>query len=124
MLEGAAFQCPWTHKPLMPQGFDLDHLIPLAAHLLSDLWNLVPSDPVHNQRVKRARLPDSARLHSALQALEQAYGLNGQQPSTGLVLQRDVLARFGGPLAAGALAQQVCGLADHGAEARNVPRNS
>lgn len=122
MLEGAVFHCPWTHKPLTPQSFDLDHLIPLAAHPINDLWNLVPSDPVHNQHVKRARLPDSARLHSALHTLEQTYGLYAQQPSTDLVLQRDVLARFGAPLAAGALAQQVCGLADHVAEARNVPR--
>ncbi|GGM16709.1 HNH endonuclease signature motif containing protein [Deinococcus aerophilus] len=122
MLEGAVFHCPWTHKSLTPQGFDLDHLIPLSAHPLNDLWNLVPSDPVHNQRVKRARLPDSARLHSALQALEQTYRLYGQQSSTGPVLRRDVLARFGVPLAAGALAQQVCGLVDHVAEARNVPR--
>lgn len=122
MLEGAVFHCPWTHKPLTSNSFDLDHLIPLAAQPINDLWNLVPSDPVHNQRVKRARLPDSARLHSALQALEQTYGLYGQQPSTGLVLQRDVLARFGVPLAAGALAQQVCVLVDHVADARNVPR--
>lgn len=122
MLEGAVFHCPWTHKLLTPSSFDLDHLIPLAAHPINDLWNLVPSDPVHNQHVKRARLPDSARLHSALHTLEQTYHLYGQQPSTGLVLRRDVLARFGLPLAPGALAQQVCGLADHVAEARNVPR--
>lgn len=122
MLDGAVFHCPWTHKPLTPNSFDLDHLIPLAAQPINDLWNLIPSDPVHNQHVKRARLPGAARLNSALRTLEQTYQLYGQQSSMGLVLQRDVLARFGLPLAPGPLAQRVCGLADHVAEARNVPR--
>ncbi|GGK38146.1 hypothetical protein GCM10008955_35060 [Deinococcus malanensis] len=122
MLEGAVFHCPWTHKLLTPSNFDLDHLIPLAAHPINDLWNLVPSDPVHNQHIKRARLPDSTRLHGALTALEQTYGVYDQQPLTGPVLRRDVLARFGFPLAPAALAEQVIGLANHMAEARNVPR--
>ncbi len=122
MLEGAVFHCPWTHQPLSPARFDLDHLIPIAAQPMNDLWNLVPSDPAHNQHIKRARLPDSARLHAALGPLEQTYRLYGQGPATALVLQRDVFARFGQPLTADALAVQVCDLAHHVAEARNIPR--
>ncbi len=122
MLEGVMFHCPWTHKLLTPSSFDLDHLIPLAAHPINDLWNLVPSDPVHNQHVKRARLPASPRLQGALAVLEQTYGVYDQQATTGPVLRRDVLARFGLSLAPGALAHQVIHLADHVAEARNLPR--
>ncbi|RJF75543.1 HNH endonuclease [Deinococcus cavernae] len=48
MLEGQTFRCPWTGQTLTPQRFDLDHLIPVSALPINELWNLLPSDPAHN----------------------------------------------------------------------------
>lgn len=122
MLGGITFHCPWTARPLDLNTFDLDHLIPLSAQPFHELWNLVPSDPVHNQHVKRARIPDAGRLQAAQGVLAQTYAAYGTQGPTDAVLRRDVASRFGALPESTALAQRVLALADHIADARNVPR--
>ena len=122
MLEGAVFHCPWTRVSLTRESFDLDHLIPLAAHPINELWNLLPCDRQHNRHVKRARVPDAAKLAEAVGTIESTYGLYAGHAVTGVVLQRDVEARFGVGLAPQPLAGAVVRLADHLAQARNLPR--
>ncbi|GGL11325.1 HNH endonuclease [Deinococcus radiotolerans] len=123
LLDGLPFTCPWTARPLGPDAFDLDHLIPVATHPISELWNLIPSDPRHNQHVKRDRIPDAGRLTQALPILSGTYATYGSAGALSPVLQRDVTARFGrwlpGPRE---LALEVVRLSEAVAQARNVPR--
>lgn len=51
MLEGQASHCPWTGVLLSPGAFDLDHIFPVSAHPIHELWNLMPSEPRHNMHV-------------------------------------------------------------------------
>ena len=95
LLEGTVFTCPWTEKPIRAgMGYDLDHLVPLAIYPTNELWNLLPSDPAFNKRVKRDRLPSASRLLQAQPHLTAAYGLYEQQATLGPVLREDVAARF------------------------------
>ena len=61
----AVFRCPWheSHKKIKEGiDFDLDHILPISAYAMNELWNLVPSDPVANQHVKGANLPSAKRF--------------------------------------------------------------
>lgn len=122
MLEGAVFRCPWTDLPLTPQRFDLDHLIPVAARPINELWNLLPSDPHHNSHVKRARIPSTQRLLEAQPRITLTYSHYAAWPPSQVVLARDTSLRFGEALEPQALVHAVTSLADLIAQARNVPR--
>jgi hypothetical protein len=43
MMEGRVFECPWTGHKLNSQNYDLDHLLPLSAYPINELWNLSSS---------------------------------------------------------------------------------
>ncbi|WP_353543609.1 HNH endonuclease [Deinococcus xinjiangensis] len=122
MLAGHNFQCPWTGLNLSPTRFDLDHLIPISAFPINELWNLLPSDPQHNSHVKRHRIPSVQRLQQALPLLSQTYQHLGQAGITSQVLTRDAQQRFGQGLTAPLLALAATDLADAVANSRNVPR--
>ena len=122
MLEGAVFHCPWTQSALTRETFDLDHLIPLSAHPINELWNLLPCDRQHNRHVKRARVPEAAKLAEAVGTIEATAGHYAGHSATREVLRRDVEARFGAGFPLGPLAEAVVHLADHLAQARNLPR--
>ena len=107
---------------LTRETFDLDHLIPLAAHPINELWNLLPCDRQHNRHVKLARAPDAAKLAGAVGTIGATYGLYAGRQATREVLHRDVEARFGAGFDLGPLAGAVVRLADHLAQARNLPR--
>ncbi|MFB9992671.1 hypothetical protein ACFFLM_11900 [Deinococcus oregonensis] len=122
MLEGRVFQCPWTAQILQPEHFALDHLIPVSAQPINELWNLLPSDPAHNSHVKRQRVPELERLQQARLHLGVTYGHYEAGALLSPVLRRDVQARFGQALVPGRLAHEAASLADRVAQARNLPR--
>lgn len=54
-------KCVWTNKPLLK--FDIDHLIPFSVWKNNDLWNLLPSDPITNNK-KRDKIPAPELIES------------------------------------------------------------
>jgi hypothetical protein len=95
LLEGHPFRCPWTARTIIQPGdYDLDHIIPLSAVPINELWNLVPADSRFNQHTKRDRLPTVARLERAQDALALAYTQYGVAPALARALRDDVAARF------------------------------
>jgi SAM-dependent methyltransferase len=59
-MEHGRLFCVWTGKNLTSKNLDVDHCFPWSAWPCDDLWNLLPSDRIVNQK-KRDRLP-SARV--------------------------------------------------------------
>lgn len=95
LLEGHVFRCPWTARAITrPGDYDLDHLIPLSAVPINELWNLVPADPRFNQHTKRDRLPTAERLGRAQDALALAYTHYLIPTALARALRDDVAARF------------------------------
>ena len=128
MMEGALFVCPWTGR-VIKEGvpFDLDHLLPLAIYPTNELWNLMPSTPEFNQRVKRDRLPTAQRLARAQPYFVQNYEVYQLNSELKRALQEDASIRF--PIQpqkvadfSVALARSVTALIDQVATARNVAR--
>ena len=89
-MEGTAFTCLWTEKPIA-QGiaYDLDHILPIAVYPTNELWNLVPADPDFNSHKKRDRLPTAERLAVATPHLEQTYLSYGGSFSSSRILSAE-----------------------------------
>ncbi|HNT24165.1 MAG TPA: HNH endonuclease signature motif containing protein [Anaerolineales bacterium] len=100
MMEGHIFECPWTGKRLNTQSYDLDHLLPLSAYPINELWNLVPADADFNRKKKRDRLPGQEALHAAQPRLATVYHHYIASPPLATVLQHDALMRFSGKVVA------------------------
>jgi hypothetical protein len=95
LLEGQAFCCPWTARPITtPGSYDVDHLIPVSAYPINELWNLVPSDRQFNQHTKRDRLPTWQRLVAAEGRLARVYQQYATTPDLAHALGEDVATRF------------------------------
>lgn len=122
LLGGVPLRCPWTGTLLDAGRFDLDHVVPLSAHPINELWNLVPSDPQHNMHVKRGRIPSAGRLQLAQPRLADIYAAYQTVPGLASGLGQDVSGRFGRVWTARPLAAEVIRLTEAVAQARNVPR--
>ncbi len=74
---GAGLHCVWSGRRLDAANLDIDHCLPWSAWPCGDLWNLLPTHRVVNQREKRDRLPADGRLRAAGEAIQgwwqQAY---------------------------------------------------
>lgn len=103
MMEGCIFECPWTGRKLTAQSYDLDHLVPLSAYPINELWNLVPADADFNRNKKRDRLPSPSALQTAQLHLVTSYQHYIASPSLATVLQYDALMRFNGKIVPGDL---------------------
>jgi len=128
IMEGSTFICPWTGR-IIRQGtpFDLDHLLPLTIYPTNELWNLMPSIPEFNQRIKRDRLPSSQRLAKAQPYFVQNYDLYLLEDELKRALREDVSIRFPIPqtnakVFSKTLAQSVVSLIEQVADARNIAR--
>jgi hypothetical protein len=95
MMEGHSFICPWTDHVLSPNRFDLDHLIPLAVYPINEMWNLVPSEPNFNRRIKKTRLPSDKRLGVLPSKLAKTYEIYCFSDKICGALKKDSLTRFG-----------------------------
>ena len=95
-MEGRVFECPWTGRKLNSQNYDLDHLLPLSAYPINELWNLVPADAIFNRNKKRDRLPAALTLEVARPRLMIAYENYLTSESMGKILHQDALMRFNG----------------------------
>jgi hypothetical protein len=94
ILEGGQFICPWTEKIIKTTKYDLDHLIPVSAYPINELWNLVPSDSYYNSHNKRDRLPSSAKMAKATSILSDTYKTYLSSKTMSPILQEDVTLRF------------------------------
>ena len=121
MLEGTRVRCPWTRTTLTPHNFDLDHLVPVSAYPMNDLWNLLPSDPHFNQHIKRDRLPEPTRLRAAKDIIGETYEAYDQRELLQTTLRRDVVTRFGHHYHGEPLVTAVLDITEHLAQVR-VPQ--
>ncbi|MBN2147986.1 MAG: hypothetical protein JW726_11385 [Anaerolineales bacterium] len=96
MMEGHIFECPWTGKKLTTASYDLDHLLPLSAYPINELWNLVPANADFNRHKKRDRLPNPTTLQAAKPRLIKAYQNYTTSQQLATVLLYDALMRFNG----------------------------
>lgn len=95
LMEGQEFQCPWTTRRITTPGtYDVDHLIPVSAYPINELWNLVPADRQFNQHTKRDRLPSWQRLVAAEGFLARVYHQYATSPELAHALREDVASRF------------------------------
>ena len=98
MMEGRVFECPWTGQKLNKNNYDLDHLLPLSAYPINELWNLIPADADFNRKKKRDRLPGTSTLQHAKPHIVVAYQHYTNSQTLASILQHDALARFGGKI--------------------------
>lgn len=94
MMEGRVFECPWTGRKLTMQSYDLDHLLPLSAYPINELWNLVPADADFNRNKKRDRLPGVPALQAARPHMISTYKHYSNSKALAAVLEHDALMRF------------------------------
>ena len=69
MAAGERLRCVWSARPLAPDTLDIDHCLPWSAWPCGDLWNLLPTHRIVNQREKRDLLPSAAAMSWAKQAV-------------------------------------------------------
>jgi hypothetical protein len=128
IVEGNEFVCPWTERSIGPGvPYEIDHLVPVSVYPINELWNLVPSDPAFNSRVKRDRFPSPDRLVQAEPHLVLAYTHYGSTQPLAQSLRDDVAGRFATVKSAGAdfpaeVAQVVVGYIGQVAESRSLAR--
>ena len=65
LVEEGSLRCVWSGRKLNRANVDIDHCFPWSTWPCSDLWNLVPSSRVVNQREKRDKLPADLVLRRA-----------------------------------------------------------
>ena len=54
---GTENECVWSGKPLRTNNYDVDHVLPYSIWFNNDLWNMLPTDRVINQKQKKAKIP-------------------------------------------------------------------
>ena len=95
MMEGTAFVCPWTGKPLTTKTeYELDHVIPLAVYPVNELWNLIPADGPFNKHVKRDRIPSAPMLERASPRIAGTYDRYQTHRELSDALRDDLALRF------------------------------
>ena len=57
--------CVWSGKRLTADSYDVDHCFPFAAWPCNDLWNLMPTNRVVNQKQKRDKLVTAEMLEKS-----------------------------------------------------------
>jgi hypothetical protein len=128
LMEGRVFRCPWSGRRIHKQvKYDMDHLLPVSVYPINELWNLVPTDPEYNVRVKRNRLPTPERLTRAQPRLTLAYTHYDTSQSLAQALREDVSVRFatvqaGNSEFPAAVTHAVINLLDQVASTRNLAR--
>ena len=84
LLASGGLYCVWSGKRLSESSLDIDHCFPWAVWPCGDLWNLMPSHRMVNQKEKRDRLPADLLLRSAqdriLEWWASAYREQPDQP--------------------------------------------
>ncbi|GGI74208.1 HNH endonuclease domain-containing protein [Deinococcus wulumuqiensis] len=95
MMEGKGLRCFWTDKPLTPQNYDVDHIIPITTFPINELWNLVPSESEFNRFKKRDRMPDQTWLPVMRERLPHIYQTYFDRHNMRSILERGVNHRFG-----------------------------
>jgi SAM-dependent methyltransferase len=65
LVAGDPVNCVWSGRDLGAETFDIDHCLPWSAWACGDLWNLLPTARVVNQRQKRDRIISASVLNEA-----------------------------------------------------------
>lgn len=123
MMEGKVFECPWTGRKLTTQSYDLDHLLPLSAYPINELWNLVPADADFNRNKKRDRLPGRSTLQTARPRMAIAYENYATSQILATILKHDAEARFNGKIIPGDLPGSLASCATQFIETIAASRN-
>ena len=77
LINSGKLFCVWSGKRLTEKNYDIDHLFPWSVWECGDLWNLLPSDRIINQKQKRDKIPSAFILDKAQEQIcswwNQAY---------------------------------------------------
>lgn len=77
LINSGKLFCVWSGKKLNEKNYDIDHLFPWSVWECGDLWNLLPSDRIINQKYKREKIPSSFILDKSQDQIcswwDQAY---------------------------------------------------
>lgn len=65
LINSGKLFCVWSGKKLTEKTYDIDHLFPWSVWECGDLWNLLPSDRIINQKYKREKIPSAFILDKA-----------------------------------------------------------
>jgi len=127
LREGKVFRCPWTQRQIvLGTDYALDHLLPVSAYPINELWNLVPSDPRFNSHDKRDRLPSLACLQQAEPHLVSTYDHYCTSATLQPAFREDIQLRFvvASPphLVTAVIARAVVDLLDQFADLRSLDR--
>jgi hypothetical protein len=71
LLAERPLRCIWSGQRLSANNFDVDHCFPFAAWPCGDLWNLMPTNRVVNQKHKRDKLVTASMLENARERMEE-----------------------------------------------------
>lgn len=124
LLDGQPVRCFWTGRPLGLGGYEVDHIIPVSAYPINELWNLVPAEPFFNRHVKRALMPADEWRGVLPERLTATYSLYGHSAGLRDALRRSSSLRFTGeqrsslPRLADAVTTMVFSVAD----SKSIPR--
>ena len=69
LRRGERLHCVWSDRPLSDATLDIDHCLPWSAWPCGNLWNLMLSHRMVNQREKRDLLPSANALAAARTAI-------------------------------------------------------
>ena len=65
LIGSGKLYCVWSGKKLNEKNYDIDHLFPWSVWECGDLWNLLPSDRIINQKQKKDKIPSAFILDKA-----------------------------------------------------------
>ena len=65
LINSGKLYCVWSGKKLTEKDYDIDHLFPWSVWECGDLWNLLPSNRIINQKQKRDKIPSAFILDAA-----------------------------------------------------------
>lgn len=72
LIKQGSVYCVWTGKKI--NKFDVDHMVPFSVWKNNDLWNLLPSEPVTNNK-KRNKIPSVELIEQQKKHILDYWGL-------------------------------------------------
>jgi hypothetical protein len=72
LFKQGSVYCVWTGKKI--NKFDVDHMVPFSVWKNNDLWNLLPSEPVTNNK-KRNKIPSVELIERQKKHILDYWGL-------------------------------------------------
>lgn len=67
-------ECIWSGKELKGANYDVDHVLPFSVWFNNDLWNMLPTDRVVNQKNKRDKIPTRKLIENRANTIISYWG--------------------------------------------------